>query len=67
MSRKYTLNKEDLYDILGVVAWSGASAVVATLLTIIPELELPTQYMFVVPIVNSVLYSLHKFLQGRVS
>lgn len=65
MSPKYQLNKEDLTDILKVVLYSGASAMVGTLLVVLDQLDVPAQYLFVVSIINIALVSLKKWLAGR--
>ena len=64
-SQKYTLNKEDGAKILSVIGWSVASAVVASLIFITQDISVPTEYAFVLPIVNTVLYALSKFIAER--
>lgn len=64
-SKKYQLNKEDGTKILKALLWSSLSAVIATLIVIMQQLEVPTEYMFLVPIVNAFLYSVSKFLSNN--
>jgi hypothetical protein len=68
MSKRFQLNKEDLIKILKVLGYSTASAVVGTLVVIIGDLDVAPQYLFLLPVVNSLLVSLQKFLtdsQGK--
>lgn len=65
MSPKYSLNKEDGIKILEVIAWTVASSVVAVLISILAELDVPAQYAFLVPIANTILYTAQRFLAGR--
>lgn len=62
-SPQYKLNKEDLTSILKVVLWSGLSAMVGTLITVVNQLDVPAEYLFIVPIVNTVLVAVHKLLK----
>ena len=64
-SPKYKLNKQDLWDISKVVLWSGASAMVGTILVVLDQLEVPAQYMWVVPVVNTLLVAVHKYLKSK--
>ena len=64
-SKKYTLNKEDFSKIGTAFLWSSLSAVVGVLIVLFGQVELPAQYLFLVPVINTVLYSTQKYFSGR--
>lgn len=66
MSEKYTLNREDLKKIAMSMVYSGLAAMLVVLIAALEQAELPSVYMALVPIINAMLYSLVKFLQGSV-
>ena len=64
MSKKYSLNGEDFKKILMTIAFSGASAILATLIMVVQEMYFGA-YAFLIPMINAVLYGAKKFLEGR--
>ena len=66
MSQKYTLNAEDLKKIAMSMVYSGLAAMLVVLIAALEQAELPSVYMALVPVVNAMLYSIVKFLQGSV-
>jgi hypothetical protein len=66
MSQKYTLNEEDLKKIAMSMVYSGLAAMLIVLIAALEQAELPSVYMALVPVVNAMLYSVVKFLQGSV-
>lgn len=64
MSKKYTLNKADLIKIAQALGFAMASALVAFLITIMEQIDFG-EYVFLVPIINVLLYSAKKFLEGE--
>jgi len=65
MSQRFSLDRPEAWRILKVFLWSTASALVAALISLVPALSFPPQYVFLVPIVNTVLVALHQFLSSR--
>ena len=65
MSKKYSLNKEDAYKIGQTVLYTVASAVVSTLIVVIGDMDLGA-YAFLIPLINTGLYSAKKFFEGEV-
>ena len=65
MSEKYSLNKADLIHILKVMGFVVASAVVSYLIKLIPDLNVPNEYLFLIPIVNMVLVTLERFCKSQ--
>jgi len=65
-SQKFQLSKDDLLKMGQVVLWSGASAVVGAVLTLLPQIDIPAAYLFLVPIINTVLVALKKLLDQNV-
>lgn len=64
-SPKYKLNQEDLAKILQTIAWTTASALIAAIIAAVQAIDVPEQWLFIVPVVNSLLYALHRFVKGR--
>lgn len=64
-SKKYSLNKEDGMKILQVFLWSLSSFVVIFLIDLLPQLDLGTQFMWVLPIANTILVAAKKFIEER--
>lgn len=65
MSPRYSLNKEDGMKILKVVLYTAASAVIASLLSVLQNLDVPPEYAVIVGIVNVLLVAGKKFFEGK--
>lgn len=63
MSSRYTLNSTDGKAILKVIAYSGISAMIGTALVLLGDVEIPAQYMWAVPIINTALVAAKKFFE----
>lgn len=63
-SEKYSLNKEDLKKIWTTILFSVGATVVSTLIVIIGNFDFGS-YAFLIPLVNTGLYSAKKWLEGR--
>lgn len=61
-SKKFELSKKDLSKAGQVVLWSGASAIIGALITLLPQINFPVQWLFLVPLVNTLLVTLKKFI-----
>lgn len=65
-SPKYQLNAEDLTKIAKVIGYSLASTLIATLLTILPQISFPAEYAVIgglfVNIVNIFLVTAKKWI-----
>lgn len=64
-SKKYSWNKEEGKKILKVALYTGASAVIATLLSVLQDLDVPPEYMFMVGGINLLLVIAKKFFDGK--
>lgn len=64
MSKKYTLNKEDLIKIAQAFGFAMASAVVTFAIMVVEQVDF-AEYAFLVPVINVLLYSAKKFLEGK--
>lgn len=62
---KYTLTQNNIVSILKVIGWSVASAFVAALIMVMEQTEFPPQYVFVVPLINVLLYALKEFVSSK--
>lgn len=65
MSKKYSLNREDAYKIGQTILYTVASAIISTLIVVVGEMDFGA-YAFLIPLINTMLYSAKKFLEERV-
>ena len=64
MSKKYTLNQEDLLKIAKAFGYAMASAIIAFLIMVVEQVDF-AEYAFLVPIINLALYTGKRFLEGK--
>ena len=64
MSKKYTLNKEDLLQIATVIGYTTATAFVSSALLVLQQTDVPVEYATYAVILNIILVALKKFLSG---
>ena len=64
-SPKYQLNQEDGLRMLKVMAWSLASTVVTVAIALLNETEVPMQYAFLLPVVNTLLVGVQSYLRDN--
>jgi uncharacterized membrane protein len=62
MSGRFQFGEEEAKKALKVFGWSMGSALVALAITLTGTLELPGEYAFIVPIVNTVLYMIKEWI-----
>lgn len=65
MSKKYQLNQEDGAKIVKALTFSLASSLIAFLIALIPSLDIPAEYVVLVPLVNGALYTVKRFFDGE--
>ena len=65
MSGPFRFGEEEARKSLKVFGWSMGAAFVALGLSLVGALELPADYAFIVPIINTVLYSLNEFIKDN--
>ena len=65
MSAPFTLDKKDALHIAKVAGYSIGATVVATLITLVAQMQVAPEYLFIVPIVNTLLVSLEQFLRNK--
>lgn len=65
MSPKFTLNELDWIKILQTVIYSGISSMIAALIVVVESIQFPPEYLFLVPVVNSILYAGMRFFRGH--
>lgn len=61
-NQRFIFGKEETRNSLKVFGWTMASALIVLALDFVGALEVPTEYAFVVPVVNTVLYSLKEWI-----
>lgn len=64
-SPKYQLNQEDGVRMLKVMAWSLASTIVTVAIAILNQTEVPMQYAFLLPVINTLLVGVQAFLRDN--
>ena len=64
-SKQYQLNSKDGLKILKVFGWVLASASVAFLIDLIPQIEVGANYAWLVPFINMALVSLKEFIKDN--
>lgn len=60
--KPFSFGNKEVAKVVKVFAWSVGSAVIALLLGLIEVINIPAQYAFVVPAVNTILYSLKEWI-----
>ena len=64
------LNRQDLARIGKTFLYSMASALIGFLISLIPQLNIPMEYSmiatFIVPVVNTLLVTIKKIIDGKV-
>ena len=65
MSGRFSFGEEEARKSLKVFGWSMGAAFVALALSLVGALELPADYAFVVPIINTVLYMLNEWIKDN--
>lgn len=65
MSPKYQITRVNLIPIIKVLVYSGLSAAVVAAIAILESAVISPQYVLLVPVVNSILYTLKEFFTVR--
>jgi len=64
-SKRFRLNREETQSIFQVLLWSLGSALVVALIGIVQALDVPQEWLFLVPVANTVLYALREWFQEQ--
>lgn len=62
MSKAFQFNKEDLIHTLKVAGWSIGATLVAMTISIVASIQVDAKYAFLVPIVNTLLVGLQRYV-----
>jgi hypothetical protein len=62
MSPAFTFDRENGKAILKVFGWTMSSAIVVLAIDMMGVIEVPAQYAFLVPVVNTILYSIKEYV-----
>lgn len=60
--QSFNFGSEEAKNTLKVFGWTLASAVVVLLIDFVGMIDMPTEYAFVVPLANTILYALKEFI-----
>ena len=63
MAEQYKLNREDGSKILKVVIYACLSAVIASVITVLGNIEVPGGYAVLIPAINALLVAAKKFFE----
>jgi len=64
-SKRFSINQEQLGKAVEVFLWVVASAAVSFGISVIPGIQLPVEWQWLIPFVNSGLVMLKKFLEDK--
>lgn len=65
-SPHFSFNLENLKASLKVFGWTVSSALVVLLIAAFADVDVPPQYAFMVPMVNTALYALKEYIGKQV-
>ena len=65
MSQRYQLDRENEIKIIKALGYSVLSALVVSLLNILPNVDFPAQWLWVVPVVNTLLVVVKQFVSEQ--
>jgi len=61
MSKRYRLTKQNFWRIIKVLVYSGLSAMAVSAIALLKEVNVPDQWIWIVPIANTLLYTIKEF------
>lgn len=61
----FTLDKTDAIHIAKVAAYSVGATLIATLIALVGQMHVKAEYLFLVPLANTLLVSVEQFLQNK--
>jgi len=64
-SPRFRLNKEDGMGILKTLIWTVATALVVAMISLNGSMEYPTEWLFLAPVVNTLLVTVYKALKDK--
>lgn len=67
MSARYNFDRGDLNGILKVVIYTGITAVIASFIDVLPQIEqaVPVEYAVWFPVINTALVVVKKFFSNK--
>jgi Flp pilus assembly pilin Flp len=65
MSKRFSLNSQEVTSILKVALWTIASTVLAALVSVVATIEFPVEYAFIPVVLNVLLVAAVKFVEGK--
>jgi hypothetical protein len=65
MSAKFTYDSEDIKKIAKTALFAVASTLIAAAIAALPEIQAPTEWLWVVPVVNTLLVAAKKWTDGE--
>jgi hypothetical protein len=67
MAKAFKFKNEEIINSLKVFGWSFGSALVALLIDVLANLDVNSEYLFLVSIINTILYAIKEFLTNNKS
>lgn len=65
MAVKYKIDKKDMSNWLKVVIYSGVASFLGIIVANLANIDIPAQYGFIVPIINTILVAAKDFFENR--
>ena len=64
-AKRFSYSEYEAKKVLKVFGWTMASAFVALLLSLVQVVDFPTEYVFLVPFINTVLYAIAELIRDN--
>jgi hypothetical protein len=65
MTKSFSFDRENAKKVYKVFLWTMASAIVALGIHLLGVVEMPAEYVWIVPVVNTVLYAIKEFIENQ--
>ena len=65
MSKSFSFNRDNAKKVYKVFLWTMASALVTLGISLLGVIEMPVEYVWIVPIVNTALYTIKQLVEDQ--
>jgi hypothetical protein len=65
MSKSFSFNRDNAEKVYKVFLWTMASALVTLGISLLGVIEMPVEYVWIVPIVNTALYTIKQLVEDQ--
>lgn len=64
-SAKLKLNSTDLPGIIKTITYAGSSAIIVSIIALLPQVDVPEKWIWLVPLINTFLVVANKFFKDN--